>query len=240
MTKQPGGDPHARTFTRHRTAVESRRSEPHKCVVPVYHSSGIAPGLGTLSRLAGAVGTRADDPRAEPDRMPSEMAEQEMEGVSSQSQQPASVVVIGAGPAGLTAAFELMKHGTASTVTILEADDVVGGISQTVVRDGWRFDIGGHRFFTKVGAVDALWDEILAPEKMLDRPRQSRLMYRGKFYDYPLVPMKALRTLGPVEAVRCVGSYLWVRVRPPKNRDTLEGFMAARFGWRLYRHFFKT
>jgi protoporphyrinogen oxidase len=168
-----------------------------------------------------------------------EMAEQEMAGETNR-QVPASVVVIGAGPAGLTAAFELMKAGAASRVTVLEADDVVGGISQTVERDGWRFDIGGHRFFTKVRSVDELWDEILAPEKMLDRPRQSRLLYRGKLYDYPLVPMNALRNLGPVEAVRCVGSYLWVRIHPPKNRDTLEGFMAARFGWRLYRHFFKT
>ena len=164
------------------------------------------------------------------------MADQEK--VSHQPQR--SVVVIGAGPAGLTAAYELMKRGAASEVTILEADRVVGGISQTVVRDGWRFDIGGHRFFTKVTAVDELWDEILDPETMMERPRQSRLLYRGKFYDYPLRPMNVLRNLGPVEAVRCVGSYLWVRIHPPKNRDTLEGFMAARFGWRLYRHFFKT
>lgn len=148
--------------------------------------------------------------------------------------------MIGAGPAGLTAAYELMKAGRASDVTILESDSVVGGISQTVVRDGWRFDIGGHRFFTKVRAVDELWDEILAPETMLLRPRQSRMLYRGKLYDYPLVPMNVLRNLGPVEAVRCVASYLWVRVHPPKNQDNLEGFYAARFGWRLYEHFFKT
>ena len=75
---------------------------------------------------------------------------------------------------------------------------------------------------------------------MLDRPRQSRILYRGKLYEYPLVPMNALRNLGPVEAMRCVASYVWVRVRPPKNQDTLEGFYAARFGWRLYQHFFKT
>ena len=153
---------------------------------------------------------------------------------------PAAVVVIGAGPAGLTAAFEMMKAGEASSVTILEADGVVGGISQTVEREGWRFDIGGHRFFTKVESVNALWGEILAPETMLDRPRQSRMLYRGKLYDYPLVPMNALRNLGPVEALRCVGSYVWVRIHPPKNQHTLEGFYAARFGWRLYQHFFKT
>jgi protoporphyrinogen oxidase len=153
---------------------------------------------------------------------------------------PRAVVVIGAGPAGLTAAYELMKAGHASDVTILESTDVVGGISQTVQRDGWRFDLGGHRFFTKVTRVNALWDEILAPERMLDRPRQSRMLYRGKLYDYPLVPMNALRNLGPVEMTRCAASYLWARVHPPKNQDNLEGFYAARFGWRLYRHFFKT
>jgi protoporphyrinogen oxidase len=156
------------------------------------------------------------------------------------SPEPRAVVVIGAGPAGLTAAYEFMMLGQADVVTILESDTVVGGISQTVERDGWRFDIGGHRFFTKVKAVDELWDEILAPEKMLDRPRQSRMLYRGKLYDYPLVPLNALRNLGPIEAVRCAGSYVWVRIRRPKNRDTLEGFFASRFGWRLYRHFFKT
>jgi len=151
-----------------------------------------------------------------------------------------SVVVIGAGPAGLTAAYQLMKAGHAAAVTILEADDVVGGISRTVQRDGWRFDLGGHRFFTKVRAVDDLWWEILGSENFLSRPRQSRIFYQGKLYDYPLVPMNALRNLGPVEAARCVASYLWVRVHKPKNQDTLEGFIAARFGWRLYRHFFKT
>jgi protoporphyrinogen oxidase len=156
------------------------------------------------------------------------------------SREPLSVVVIGAGPAGLTAAYQLMKAGHAADVTILEGDTVVGGISRTVERDGWRFDIGGHRFFTKVKAVDDLWWEILGAENFLHRPRQSRIFYRGKFYDYPLVPMNALRNLGPVEATRCVASYLWVRVRPPKNHDTLEGFIVGRFGWRLYQHFFKT
>jgi protoporphyrinogen oxidase len=150
-----------------------------------------------------------------------------------------SVVVIGAGPAGLTAAYQLMKAGHARDVTILETDDVVGGISRTVQRDGWRFDIGGHRFFTKVRAVDELWWEILGKENFLSRPRQSRIFYQGKLYDYPLVAMNALRNLGPVEAVRCVGSYVWVRVHKPKNQDTLEGFIASRFGWRLYSHFFK-
>ncbi len=150
----------------------------------------------------------------------------------------AAVVVIGAGPAGLTAAYMLAKRDVAATV--LEADTVVGGISQTAERDGWRFDIGGHRFFTKVQAVEDVWFEILGPDDFLRRPRQSRIYYRGKFYDYPIVPFNALRNLGPVEAVRCMASYVWVRLHPPADRSTLEGFVASRFGWRLYRHFFKT
>ena len=148
------------------------------------------------------------------------------------------VVVIGAGPAGLTAAYMLTKRGVAPT--ILEADNVVGGISKTAVRDGWRFDIGGHRFFTKVKAVDDLWFEILGKDDFLRRPRMSRIYYRKKFYDYPIVAKNALMNLGPIEAVRCMGSYVWVRIRPPKDKTTLEGFVASRFGWRLYEHFFKT
>ena len=147
-------------------------------------------------------------------------------------------VIIGAGPAGLTAAYQFGKAGVVTTV--LEADDVVGGISRTAVRDGWRFDIGGHRFFTKVRVVSDLWHEILEPEDFLVRPRMSRIFYKGRFYDYPLRAMNALRNLGPIEAVRCVLSYLWVRVRPPRDQTHFEGWVASRFGWRLYRTFFKT
>jgi len=149
------------------------------------------------------------------------------------------VVIIGAGPAGLTAAYVLAtRYGITST--ILEADSVVGGISRTVERNGWRFDIGGHRFFTKVAEVEALWHEILSDDDFMLRPRMSRIYYKGKYYDYPLKASNALRNLGPVEASRCVASYAWARVRPPKDQSTLEGWIVARFGWRLYRHFFKT
>src|SRR3954466_1040851 len=127
----------------------------------------------------------------------------------------ASVVVIGAGPAGLTAPYEPGKRGRVATV--LELDDVVGGISRTVERDGWRFDIGGHRFFTKVKPVDDLWFEILGEENFLRRPRMSRIFYEGKYYDYPIVPMNALKNLRFLEAVKCVGSHVWVRVRPPND-----------------------
>ncbi len=148
------------------------------------------------------------------------------------------VIVIGAGPAGLTAAFQLHKADIAST--ILEADPEVGGISRTAQRDGWRFDIGGHRFFTKVPQVEALWHEILPDEDFLMRPRKSRIFYQGKYYDYPIKAVNALKNLGPVEAVRCVGSYVSARVRPPKDQTNYEGWLVARFGWRLYRTFFKT
>ncbi len=150
------------------------------------------------------------------------------------------VVIIGAGPAGLTAAFVLAKHGVAHEATVLESDTVVGGISRTAERDGWRFDIGGHRFFTKVPEVEALWHEILPQEDFLLRPRMSRIFYNGRYFDYPLRAMNALRNLGILEALKCVASYLWVRVRPPKDQSTFEGWVAARFGWRLYRIFFKT
>ncbi len=148
------------------------------------------------------------------------------------------VVIIGAGPAGLTAAYQLQKHGISPTV--LEASDQVGGISRTVRRDGWRFDIGGHRFFTKVPAVDALWHEILPAEDFLLRPRKSRIFYKGRYYDYPIKAANALRNLGPIEATRCVASYVAARARPPKDQTNYEGWLVARFGWRLYRTFFKT
>ncbi len=134
-------------------------------------------------------------------------ATQPTESRTPENSASPDVVIIGAGPAGLTAAYMLTKRGVASTV--LEADTVVGGISRTTERDGWRFDVGGHRFFTKVRPVEDLWFEILGSEDFLRRPRKSRLTYQGKFFDYPLVPM-------------------------------FEGFTASRFGWRLYRKFFKT
>lgn len=157
---------------------------------------------------------------------------------NSETTNGPEVVIIGAGPAGLTAAYQLHKYGIASTV--LEADHQVGGISRTVERDGWRFDIGGHRFFTKVRPVEELWHEILPDDQFLMRPRKSRIYYQGKYFDYPIKATNALLNLGPIEAVRCVASYVWAKLRPPKDQTNYEGWLVARFGWRLYRTFFKT
>jgi protoporphyrinogen oxidase len=152
--------------------------------------------------------------------------------------QDEPVVIAGAGPGGLTAAYQLTKRGVHPVV--LEADGVVGGISRTVVRDGYRFDLGGHRFFTKVPEVEALWHEILPQGDFLLRPRMSRIFYKGKYYDYPLKALNALRNLGLKESILCGFSYLWARIRPPANEDNYENWLVARFGWRLYRTFFKT
>ena len=145
---------------------------------------------------------------------------------------------MGAGPAGLTAAYELLKHDV--PVTIVEKDDrQVGGLARTVEHQGYRFDIGGHRFFSKNEEVEALWTEILG-EEMLNRGRLSRIYYRGRFFRYPIQAFDALWNLGPVEAVRCLASYARARLTPIKNPKTLEEWVRNQFGWRLYSIFFKT
>jgi protoporphyrinogen oxidase len=147
------------------------------------------------------------------------------------------VVVVGAGPAGLTAAYELSRAGIPGVV--LEKDAVVGGISRTVLYRGYRFDIGGHRFFTKVAAVERLWREVLGDDLLL-RPRLSRILYRGRYFDYPLKAWNVLRGLGLPYATRALLSYAAARVRPRRPERTLEDWVVNRFGERLYRVFFKT
>jgi protoporphyrinogen oxidase len=157
---------------------------------------------------------------------------------TTEPQASKPVLVIGGGPAGLTAARCLAEAG--DPVVVVEQDTVVGGISRTVERDGWRFDIGGHRFFTKVKPVEEFWHKVLPDEDFLLRPRLSRIYYEGKFYDYPIKLGNALSNLGIVESFLCGLSFLWVRIRPPRDRSTLEGYIVSNYGWRLYRHFFKT
>jgi protoporphyrinogen oxidase len=154
-----------------------------------------------------------------------------------QSQAPHAVVV-GAGPAGLTAAYHLSKHG--HPVTVLEADaQYVGGISRTVAYKGFHFDIGGHRFFSKSERIEALWREIL-PNDFLERPRSSRIYYAGKFFAYPLKPFQALVSLGLFESLRCVASFAWAQLTPVRNPRNFEEWVTNQFGARLYRIFFKT
>src|ERR671932_255480 len=147
------------------------------------------------------------------------------------------VAVLGGGPAGLTAGYLLAQKGR--PVIVFEAEDQVGGIAKTEVRDGYRFDLGGHRFFTKSKEVDDLWHEVMK-EEFLRRPRMSRIYWRRKFLDYPLNGPDVIRKLGPVELALCLASYLWAAIKPKGREETLEQWVSNRFGKRLYRHFFKS
>ena len=147
-------------------------------------------------------------------------------------------VIIGAGPAGLTAAYALSGEGV--PVTVLEADpEYVGGISRTVEHDGFRFDIGGHRFFSKSQEVEELWTEIL-PDDLLERPRSSQIYYNRKFFSYPLRAGEALWRLGIIESTRCMLSYMKARAFPLRDPRSFEDWVSNQFGRRLYEIFFKT
>lgn len=153
-------------------------------------------------------------------------------------EHPVKAVIVGAGPAGLTAAYELSKRG--QPVVVLESDpEYVGGLARTVRYRGYRFDIGGHRFFSKSQEIEDLWKEILGPD-LLERPRSSKIYYRGRFYSYPLRPLEALTQLGFVESVLCVLSFLRARVAPAANPKSYEDWVVNQFGRRLYQTFFKT
>jgi protoporphyrinogen oxidase len=147
------------------------------------------------------------------------------------------VAVLGGGPAGLTAAYLLSKQGF--PVVVLESSEYLGGIARTQIREGYRFDLGGHRFFTKVKEVDDLWHEIMK-EEFLKRPRKSRIYWNDKFLEYPLQGMDVIKKLGPVELTRCLASYAWATIKPKGREDTFEDWVSNRFGKRLYQHFFKT
>ncbi|NJL82376.1 MAG: NAD(P)/FAD-dependent oxidoreductase [Chloroflexaceae bacterium] len=146
-------------------------------------------------------------------------------------------VIIGAGPAGLTAGYELAKKGINSIT--LEKDDKVGGIARTETYKGYRFDIGGHRFYTKVGEVEQFWQEVLGNE-FIQVPRLSRIYYDGKFFSYPLEAFNALSNLGVINSLLILWSYFKVKVRPNPIEDNFEQWVSNRFGKRLYETFFKS
>ncbi|MDP9378197.1 MAG: NAD(P)/FAD-dependent oxidoreductase [Actinomycetota bacterium] len=147
------------------------------------------------------------------------------------------VAVLGGGPAGLTAGYLLARRGI--PVIVFEAEDQVGGLAKTEVRDGYRFDLGGHRFFTKSQEVNALWHEVMREEFLL-RPRMSRIYWNGKFLDYPLNGRDVLSKLGTVELARAAMSYALALVKPNGREDNLEQWVCNRFGRRLYELFFQS
>ena len=148
------------------------------------------------------------------------------------------IAVLGAGPAGLTAAHVLSLRDRRAAV--LEAEGTVGGIAKTVEFKGYRFDLGGHRFYTKLKPVQRLWEEALG-EELLVRRRLSRIYFRGHFFNYPLRAEDVFRGLGPIESARCALSYVYWRRRLRKQTpQTFEDWVVSRFGQRLYDDFFRS
>jgi protoporphyrinogen oxidase len=147
-------------------------------------------------------------------------------------------VIVGAGPAGLTAAWELVRSGR--EVVVLEQDPThVGGIARTVSYKGFRFDIGGHRFFSKNADIEKLWSEILG-DRMIERDRLSRIYYRGRFFKYPLETLNVLENLGVAESIACMFSYAAARLKPKGEIKSFEDWVVNAFGRRLYEIFFRS
>jgi protoporphyrinogen oxidase len=157
--------------------------------------------------------------------------------MATQQESP-RVICIGAGPAGLTAAYRLTAAGL--PVTVLEREPkLVGGISRTERYKGFRFDVGGHRFFSRSKEIEALWEELLG-DQLLTRQRKSRILYDGKLFDYPLRPLNALTNLGIFESIRCMASYFRAKMFPIPEPGTFEDWVTNQFGHRLYSIFFET
>jgi protoporphyrinogen oxidase len=145
--------------------------------------------------------------------------------------------ILGGGPAGLTAAYVLARRRERGAV--FEADGSVGGIAKTIELNGYRFDLGGHRFFTKLRPIERLWEEMLGDE-FLTRGRLSRIYYRGKYFSYPITARDVVGRLGLLESTRCALSYLWSVRHRNAEASTFEEWVTSRFGRRLYDAFFRS
>jgi protoporphyrinogen oxidase len=157
--------------------------------------------------------------------------------VSGEPEPAGPTVVIGAGPAGLSAALALARAGRA--VAVIERGEDVGGLARTVERGGFRFDIGGHRFLTDIPEIQAMWREFLADD-LLVRPRRSRILYRGRYFDYPLTASSAIAGLTLAESARVLASYVRARLRPIRPELSFADWVTNRFGARLFETFFRS
>jgi protoporphyrinogen oxidase len=157
----------------------------------------------------------------------------------SQHSEEKRVMIIGAGPAGLTAAHHLQELSADHTPVVIESGDLVGGIARTESYKGFRFDIGGHRFFTKVGEVEQMWHDVMGDDFIVV-PRKSRIYYRSRYYDYPLKIFNALQNIGVYESGRIMLSYAKWRLKPSRVEESFEQWVINRFGGRLYMHFFRS
>lgn len=149
-----------------------------------------------------------------------------------------TLAIIGGGPAGLSAAYWMQKHSNLHHVIVVEESDKVGGISRTESYKNFRFDIGGHRFVTRVGRVEALWKEVM-PEPFLRRTRQTRIFFRGKYFDYPLRLFNALKNMGIYESALILASYAKWNFMPHKEEENFQQWITNRFGGRLFWYFFR-
>jgi protoporphyrinogen oxidase len=148
-----------------------------------------------------------------------------------------SLFILGAGPAGLTAAYESVKKNLHPV--LVEKSSQVGGIARTELYNGYRFDIGGHRFFTHFEEIQRIWEEVLKRD-FIKVHRISRIYYKKHFYHYPLSFFNALSNLGILEGLLILMSYLKVKIRPHTQEDNFEQWVTNRFGRRLFRTFFET
>jgi len=151
--------------------------------------------------------------------------------------QGKKILIAGAGPAGLTAAYEAVRAGDAPEV--FEKDRILGGLSRTDEFRGYRFDMGGHRFYTKIGRAESIWHEVLGDE-LIEVRRLSRIYYNQTFFYYPLRIGNVLRGLGLWNSFMIGLSFFWAVLFPHKEEDNFEQWVVNRFGWRLYKTFFKS